>query len=299
MAKKSGGTLSATSRQLKTTVKLPSVWLLTRETAYILWQHKKLFFGITLVYGLLNLVLVQSSVGSTDISSVKDALSQAAHGHFGNLAVGLGVFASLLSSGSNSSNTGASAYQLILFIIASLAVIWALRQLLGGFKVGVKDAYYQGMYPFVPFVLVLAVIGLELIPLLVGSALYQIVVGNGIAVHPVERLFWALLYFVLAVLSLYMISSSVFALYIVTLQDMAPVKALRSARDLVRGRRWAVLRKILYLPLLMLVAASIIMLPVILWLTALAQWVFFVLTMLALVAAHTYLYALYRELLNE
>lgn len=267
--------------------------------ADVLWQHKKLFAGITLVYGLLNLVLVQSSIGGADISSVKDSLSQAAGGHLGGLSTGLGVFAVLLSGGGSSFNTGASAYQLILFVIASLAVIWALRQLLAEAKVRVKDAYYQGMYPFVPFVLVLAVIGLQLIPLLVGSGLYQIVVGNGIAIRPVERLFWALLYFVLAMSSLYMLSSSVFALYIVTLQDMTPVKALRSARDLVRGRRWTVLRKVLYLPLLLLVVASAIMLPVILWLTPLAQAVFFLWTMFALVAAHAYLYTLYRELLNE
>lgn len=278
--------------------RLPNVWNLTRIAADTLWQYKKLFAGITLIYALLNLVFVQSSVGSTDLSSVRDALNQTGHGHLGGLTAGLGAFAVLLSGGS-SSNTGASAYQLILLVIASLAVIWTLRQLLAGFEVRVKDAYYQGMYPFVPFVLVLSVIGLQLTPLLVGSAVYQIVVGNGIAVNLVERLFWALLYFALAVLSLYMISSSVFALYIVTLQDMTPVKALRSARDLVRGRRWTVLRKVLYLPLFLLVAAGVILLPVILWLTPLAQWIFFLLTMFALVAAHAYLYTLYRELLNE
>jgi hypothetical protein len=96
-----------------------------------------------------------------------------------------------------------------------------------------------------------------------------------------------------------MISSSLFALYIVTLPDMTPMKALRSARELVRHRRWTVLRKILCLPLILLVAGAVIMLPIIIVLTPLAQWVFFLLTMLALVAAHAYMYTLYRELLNE
>jgi hypothetical protein len=41
------------------------------------------------------------------------------------------------------------------------------------------------------------------------------------------------------------------------------------------------------------------MVPIIIWLTPLAQWIFFLLTMFALVAAHTYMYTLYRELLNE
>jgi hypothetical protein len=45
--------------------------------------------------------------------------------------------------------------------------------------------------------------------------------------------------------------------------------------------------------------AAVIMLPIIIVLTPVAQYVFFVLTMFALVAVHTYMYTLYRELLNE
>lgn len=77
------------------------------------------------------------------------------------------------------------------------------------------------------------------------------------------------------------------------------MKALRSARELVRYRRWTVLRKILFLPVVLLVAAAVVMVPIIIWLTPLAQWIFFLLTMFALVAVHAYMYNLYRELLNE
>jgi hypothetical protein len=96
-----------------------------------------------------------------------------------------------------------------------------------------------------------------------------------------------------------MLASSLFALYIVTLPGMTPIRALRSARGLVRYRRWTVIRKILWLPLLLLLVAAVIMLPIIIWLTAVAQWVFFILSMFALLAVHSYMYALYRELLNE
>jgi len=50
---------------------------------------------------------------------------------------------------------------------------------------------------------------------------------------------------------------------------------------------------------MLLIAAAIIMVPIIIVLTSLAQWVFFVLTTLTLLLAHTYMYTLYRELLNE
>jgi hypothetical protein len=155
------------------------------------------------------------------------------------------------------------------------------------------------MTPLVPFLLVLVVIGLQLLPLVIGASLYAGVINNGLALYTVEKLAWALLAGLLGLLTLYMISSSIFALYIVTLQDMSPMQALRSARGLVRYRRWTVLRKLLYLPLVLLVAAAIIMLPIILLITPLAPWVFFILTMFSLIAAHAYVYTLYRELLNE
>lgn len=286
-------------KRVKHPVKLLNVWRLTRTASLVLWQHKGLFIGITLVYGLLNVFLAQGLSGGTDVSTLKDTLNQIFTGHLGGLASGLSVFVVLVSSAGNNSSPTAGAYQLFLALIASLAIIWALRQVLAGTRIRVRDGYYRGVYPLVPFVLVLTIIGLQLIPLLIGSSIYSLVITNGIAVLFVEKLVWALLFAALALLSLYMISSSVFALYIVTLPDMTPLKALRSARELVRHRRWTVLRKILALPLILLVIAAVIMLPIIIWLTPAARYVFFLLTMFSLTAIHAYMYTLYRDLLNE
>lgn len=289
----------ATKTKKVNKVKLPSAWQLTRQSALLLWGHRNLFLGITLVYGLLTLVLVQGVAGGTNVQDVKSALQQAAVGQWAGLSIGLGTFVSLLSSSGNTSSNTAGAYQLFIVLVSSLAVIWALRQVLAGATVRVRDAYYRGVYPLVPFILVLCVVGLQLLPLVVGTSLYSLVVTNGIAVHFVEQLFWGLLAVGLTALSLYWICSSLFALYIVTLPDMTPMKALRSARGLVRNRRFIIIRKLLWLPFLLFVAAAVIMLPIIAWLTPLAQWVFFLLTMLALAAIHAYMYTLYRELLNE
>ncbi|MEK7594494.1 MAG: hypothetical protein AAB436_02560 [Patescibacteria group bacterium] len=286
-------------KRIKHPFRLPSVWRLSKTTAQMLWDNKNLFIGITLIYGLLNIVLAQSLSGVTDLTTLKDSLDQFFSGNFGALSTGLSVFAVLVGSAGNSTSATAGAYQLFLGLIGSLAVIWALRQVAAGTKIRIRDTYYQGMYPLIPFILVLMVVGLQFIPLLIGSTLYSLVINNGIAVYGVEKLLWALFYGSLALLSFYMISSSLFALYIVTLPDMTPMKALRSARTLVRYRRWTVLRKIFCLPIILLIAAAVIMLPIIIWLTPLAQWAFFALSMFGLVAVHSYMYNLYRELLNE
>jgi hypothetical protein len=298
MAKKTGKA-TAKPKPVKVAAKLPNVWILTRTASLTLWQHKKLFAGITLIYGLLNVVFGQSLASGSGVSTLKQALDQVAAGHFSALGSSLGNFVSLISSAGGSSSTSGGAYQTILALMGSLAVIWALRQVAAGVKVRIRDAYYRGMYPLVPFVLVLFVISLQLLPLLIGASVYGSVINNGIAVLAVEKLAWALVYILLALFSLYWISSSLFALYIVALPDMTPMKALRSARQLVRHRRWTVLRKILWMPVVLLAAAAIIMLPIIIWLTPLAQWVFFLLNMFSLAAIHAYMYTLYRELLNE
>jgi hypothetical protein len=155
------------------------------------------------------------------------------------------------------------------------------------------------MYSLIPFIIVLIIIGLELIPLLIGGSLYSAVMTNGIAVGGLEKILWALVFLILALVSLYLITSTIFALYIVTLPDMTPMKALRSARQLVRHRRWLVMRKVLFLPVIIIFIALIIMVPVILLITPAASWIFLIFSLACLVFIHSYLYALYRELLNE
>jgi hypothetical protein len=124
------------------------------------------------------------------------------------------------------------------------------------------------------------------------------VISKGIAVLLIEKIFWGLLCILLAATSFYMIIASVFALYVAALPDMTPVKALRSAGDMVRNRRWTVLRKILFLPLIVFTFSLIVMLPIILISTSVAVWVFFALTMVGLPVIHAYMYTLYRELLK-
>ncbi len=285
-------------KRIKPPRKIAGAFRLLGRSLVLLKKHWWLFFAITLVFGILNLVLVRGLAGGTDLSKIKSTLNQAFSGSGGKFATGITLFVYLLSSSGNSSSASAGVYQTLLLIIVSLATIWALRQVYSEAKVRMRDAFYNGIYPFVQFILVLLVIGLQLLPLLIGALLYSTVISNGIAVNAIEKILWFLLLVVLALASLYMICSSIFALYIVTLPDMTPMKALRSARALVSHRRWLVMRKVLFLPLALLVLAAIIMFPLILFATPLAGWLFFVLSMFGLVAVHSYMYALYRELLE-
>lgn len=270
---------------------------LFKASLQLLINNWKLFGGIVLIYIVLDIILVKGLSSGTNIPSLKQNLQGLFGGSKGQIATGFTLFGLLLGSAGQATSDLASAYQSMLLVIVSLAIIWSLRQVLAKEKIGVKDAFYKGLYPLVPFLLVILVIGLQFIPLLLANFLYSIVIGQGLAVTITEKVLWVILLFLLALLSIYMVCSSVFALYIVTLPDMRPMQALRSAREVVRYRRWTIIRRVLFLPFIMLVIAAVITIPIILFLTPVAEWVFFLLTMLALPVAHAYMYSLYRELL--
>lgn len=282
--------------------KLPNVFRLTRKTYELLIINWKLLLGIVVVYGILNILLVRGFNGGIDVQELKSELSQLFSSGWGNLASGLTVFALLVSSSNTASaSETASAYQGFLLLIVSLALVWVFRQLLADrkAKLRIRDSFYQGMYPLVPVILVLFVISLQLIPAVIGGLLYATVISNGIAITTPEVVGWLIVFLVTVIISLLLITPSILALFIVSLPNMTPVKALQSARKLVKFRRWAVLRKLLFLPLLILALLCAIILPIILVVPVLAQWVFFALGMLVLPAALAYVYTLYRELLNE
>jgi hypothetical protein len=279
--------------------KLPNSFKIAKAACNVIWQNKLLFISLGLIYAFLNLALVQG-FSNSGIGNLKTELNNAFYGHQGSVASGIGVFTVLLGSvGSSGSNQAAGGYQIFLGLIISLAIIWGLRHVMTGKKVRIRDTFYLGMYPLVPFILIFLLVILELIPLIGGAAVYSLINQNGIAVGFLENLLCAIGFALLAFASIYMLSSSLFGLYIVTLPDMTPLKALRSARNLVKHRRLRVITKILALPVFLIIVATLIMLPLVLWVTWSAQWVFFLLKMFALIAIHAYMYTLYRELLND
>src|SRR5690606_5937916 len=193
----------------QTTKTLPKSTRLLRQSLRHLWKYRKPFAGITLTYLVLTVVLVKGfSVGS-DIPEIKQVLQETLTGVGGQLAAGTALFGYLLGSSSGASSDVAATYQSILLVVVSLALIWALRQTHAGNTVGVREAFYRGMYPLIPFLAVLVVIGLQCLPLAIASWLFNVTLVSGLAVTAIEQVLWAILCFLLAVLTIYLVSSSV------------------------------------------------------------------------------------------
>lgn len=280
--------------------KLSSSWQLLTIVIKTIKGHWRLYTVMTLIYAALTYIMVRGVGGGVDLKEIKSTFESLIGGKWFGLITGAVLYSYLLGAAGSSSTEAGAVYQSLLMIVVSLAIIWSMRQVMADKpdnKIRVRDTFYKGMYPLVPFILVLLVVGLQLLPMAAGSWIYGAVIGGGIAVTIFEKVLWALLFFLLVLLSLYMICSSLFALYIVTLPDMTPMRALRSARQLVLHRRWTVLRKIIFLPILLLILSALIMIPIALLLTAAAQGVFLLMSMFTVILVHGYMYALYRELL--
>ena len=153
------------------------------------------------------------------------------------------------------------------------------------------------MYPLVPFVAVCLVIVIQTLPALIATSLYSIVQSNSLAVGSLQ-MGLAVVVLALGLLwSLYMLSSSLFALYIVTLPGGTPIAALKAARKLVRYRRFILLRKVLFLPLMLLLFSAVILIPLILFIPTAAEVLFMIFSIVLLGVVHSYFYTLYRSLL--
>lgn len=284
-------------RRIKHPVRLPSAWSLLGQTISLIRHNWRVFLGIALIYGTLNTLLVRGLSGGTDVGSLKQQIATSLGGDVGQLFTSFSVFVQLLGSSGNDSSPTAGSYQFFLFLIVSLATIWTARQVLAGHKVRPRDAFYKGMYPLIPFILVFVFVLVQALPLLIGGLIYSIVVGFGIATTGLELFLWGLLSLVLGIITVYMLCSSLFALYIVTLPDMTPWRALKSARQVVRYRRGQIFRKLIFLPVALFIAAAVVMLPLIWFVPVVAQWVFFAVSMVTLIVVNVYMYTLYKALL--
>lgn len=275
---------------------LPTSWQIFRKARRMLWKNKKPLLFVLVLYILLNFALVRGFTTPLNVDAVKADISQSIGSKVSKTETTAAIFAQLI--GANSSTADSSGlYQIILLVLFSLVLIWIFRQSSAGNKPKAKDAFYQGMYPIIPFLLVLLVMLLEVVPAILGSDLYSATVTSGVASSGYEKAVWIILTGLLVLLSAYLLFSSIFALYIVTLPGMTPMKALRSSRQLVFSRRLSLIRKLLFLIVIFILVLVLLVVPTIYFAAVIAPWLYFTLSIASVVVVHAYLFSIYKELL--
>lgn len=285
---------------IKKSVKISGSFRLFGRAWRHMWRYKRLFGGILIIYAILYLLLVKGLATNFQLAETRQTIEDAVGGGLGNLEMASALFGALLGTAGATASESAGVYQVVLFIIVSMTIIWSLRQTFSERVEApkIRQAFYKGPSQIVPYILVLLVIMLQLIPALIGITIYGIVVSNGIAINVLEQIVWLIVLLACLGLSVFWISASVFASYIVSLPDMAPMQALRSARSLVRFRRWQIIRKVLFLPLIIGLIMLLIFMPLVLLAPPIAEVLFMIFVLVLLLFGHSYFYLLYREMMG-
>jgi len=294
---------------------LPGNISFTHEVSKTLWKYKKIFGLLALIYIVLYgaLVGIQSQETYKTLSdTLKEATSEAFDGDISALGQAGIVFLSLVSSGTSGEGTEAQqVLTVIIFLLVWLTTVWLLRNLLAGHKVRLRDGLYNSGAPIFAMIVVTLVIIVQLIPVAVAAIGYNAAVSTGIIEGggAPAMAFWVAAA-LLAILSLFWITSSLFAMVIVTLPGMYPFKALKTAGDIMLGRRVKILLRWVWMLLVVLVAWAVIIIPTILLdmgvksLWPAIQWLPIVPFVMLLTAAGstiwiaTYVYLLYRKVVD-
>jgi hypothetical protein len=285
-------------RPIPTRKKVPSTYFIIKKTLRMLRELWPQMVGSTTLLALFTLLFVSSSTASFNFQQLHDTVNQ-----FGlTTSEASSVVLAQLTTIANitpAANTAASVYQMIIFVLFSLAFIWAFRSHQAGEKTfTTKDMFYSSTSSLTQFVLVLAALTIAVIPMILGLFLFDTLIAGLIAVSGLQRTVVYAICGLLIYVSIRFLTGWTFGLYISGLPSMTPVPALKYGTKLVFGRRLVVLRKTLVMTLVLLVVLSLLLLPCIVWVPLLAPWLFFAFSVLLIPFSHAFAYTLYKELLG-
>ncbi len=201
-------------------------------------------------------------------------------------------------------------FTVLIFLIVWLVTIYLLRHRLANQRIKLRDGLYNALSPLLSTLVVALIIFIELIPIMIVVITYSAAVRTDFLSTP----FYALIYFIFAalltILSVYLVSSSLVALVAVSAPGLYPLVAVRTASDLLAGRRIKFIIRIIYLAIIMVILWVIIMLPLIaldLWLKSIFDFLagipfvsleLLIMTCFTAVYCTTYIYLFYRRMLD-
>jgi hypothetical protein len=296
-------------------LRLPGYWSFTISVGRMLLRYKKLFLGLALVYAVLSVLLVgvASQDTYTDLGeTIRETSGEAFAGDWGKLGEAGAVLASAAAGALNTTPTDLQQLFIILLsLLVWLTSVWLLRSLLAGQQPKLRDGLYNAGAPFVSTFLITVLLVAQLLPVALAALGFGAATASGLLDGGVEAMVFWVAALLLCALSLYWISSTAIALIVVTLPGMYPMRAIRTAGDLVIGRRIRILLRLLWLMFVTLLAWGAIMIPIILfdaWLKGVWEaisWLpvvpvaLLVMGSVTIVWSSSYVYLLYRKVVDD
>jgi hypothetical protein len=262
---------------------------ITKKTWLELSSFWRPLAGVTAVYAVLYFVFVMSLTLNSNVKelleSTEGKLPQA-------LVVSTDtVFNSYSGSQSSDANT---LLQMLLFLMATLALVWTLRRLQNLQTVTIRDAYYEGPSRIVPVIIVSLLLMLTFIPAIIGSSILSFVIQANAAL---VELIIAIIISIALIFGSFMLFVMYWpAFYIATLPNMRPLRAMGAALGVTKKHRLSILRKFLLLAIFCFLFIVIVVLPVALLLPAVVPYFLYVVLFALFMIVQVYLFEVYRSL---
>ena len=302
-------------RDYRRSLALPGYWSFTNSVRVMLWRHKRLFGGLMVVYFLVALAI--GGFGQQEAyANLSDTLTKTGgelfQGNWGQVSQASLLLVTSVTTGLTPNVTQAqSVLGGLAVFFGWLATVWALRNVMAGRKVYVRDAIYSSGSPVISTVLVGFILMLQLFPIAIAILVYNAAIASELISSGVEQMLLWLVLAMLGVLSLYWITSTIIALVVVTLPGMYPFQAIRTAGDLVVGRRLRILFRLVWLAVTVVILWAVTAIPIILldaWAKKMwpaIEWLptvpvaLLVLSSMTLVWVASYVYMLYRRVVDD
>ena len=238
-------------RDYARSLRLPGYFAFTSEVLSVIRRHVFLFSKVAVFFSVLSIIFVglSSQASYADLSQI---LTEQDWTGLTNGWTSLGQMASLvflgLSGGTNSELTDSQQlYALIILLLTWLTIVWLLRSAMAGNRPKLRDGLYNAGTPIIATGAIIIVLLIQLVPALVAVIAYSAASSTELLSSGFLAMIAGLVTSLFILLSIYWSVSTFFALIIVTIPGMYPWSALRSAGDIVTGRRLRILYRLLWL----------------------------------------------------
>ena len=247
---------------------LPSLTSQASAAFKMFFKFWKIFLPLLLIFVGLYIFLI-GAMSENTLADVKANVEQTnkdvADGKIGTVGkAGLTLLGIISTGGLTTMNDAQIVIAVLLFTIIWLVAIYLARHLLAGHQeIKMRDGFYSALSPLVSTLVVGLIIFLEAVPIMLTIIVFQVALTTEFLSTP----FYALLFFLFAALmitlSLYLLSSSFFAIIVVSAPGLYPLTAVRMAKNLIMGRRLRFLIRVFYLVIIVALLYLLLLMPAI------------------------------------
>ena len=247
---------------------LPSLTSQANAAFKMFFKFWKIFLPLLLIFVGLYIFLI-GAMSENTLADVKANVEQTnkdvADGKIGTVGkAGLTLLGIISTGGLTTMNDAQIVIAVLLFTIIWLVTIYLARHLLAGHQeIKMRDGFYSALSPLVSTLVVGLIIFLEAVPIMLTIIVFQVALTTEFLSTP----FYALLFFMFAALmitfSLYLLSSSFFAIIVVSAPGLYPLTAVRMAKNLIMGRRLRFLIRVFYLVIIVALLYLLLLIPAI------------------------------------